>query len=77
MKLGIKAGDKYVWEPNFMDPIFVRVSQVRRHGSMVAAECWQGNKHWKRSFNIPLPASMRAEKWTFDQIAEAASGAKA
>lgn len=70
MKLGIKAGQKYVWEPDSLapPPIYVRVVQVRRHGSTIAAECWQGEKKWKRSFPIPLPASMRACDWKFEDI---------
>lgn len=65
-----KAGQKFVWAPPSLIPpkIYVRVNQVRRHGSTVAAECWQGPKHWKRSFPIPLPPSMTPNNWTFEEI---------
>lgn len=71
-QMRIKAKDKLIWEPVALTPplIYVRILQVRRHGSCVAAECWQETspgviKHWKRPFSLPLPTSMRREDWVF------------
>lgn len=68
----IKAGDKYVWEPDALTPpaVFVKISQVRRHGQCVVAECQQSGKRWKRRFTLPLPPTMVRRHWTNEEIRE-------
>lgn len=65
----IKAGQKFVSPGIEAPPIYIRISEVRRHGGRVIAECWQGDKHMqRRSFPIPLPATWREENWKFEEI---------
>lgn len=70
MTSAIKAGDRYVWEPDALTPpaIFVKVKQVRQHGTRVLTECRQGNRRWTHRFSMPLPPTMTRRNWNHDEI---------
>lgn len=70
----IKAKDKFLWEPDALcpPPIYVRITTVKKYGGLCTAECWQGSKHWKRAFPLPLPPTMRRHDWNFEEIGQVA-----
>lgn len=67
---GVKAKDKFIWEPQILcpPPIYVQITTVRNQGAYVSADCWQGSKTWKRNFTLPLPASMRPYEWSMEEV---------
>lgn len=70
MKINVKAGDRFMWNPSLLSPppIYVRVRQVRRQNATLFCDCWQRDKHWQRHFPIPLPPTLTPSDWTCDEL---------